>query len=99
MTDMNKDYKSGYLFVDDLVGIGEPIPEELLKTMPSIKGKVSSGILVKANIKDFERVAGGLKDVRILRKRKEHWIDKRFCQKLLVYYPQKWSCKTILQNG
>lgn len=63
MMDVNKEYKSGYLFVDDLAGAGKPIPEELLKSMPPIKGKVSSGILVKANIKDFERIAGKLKDV------------------------------------
>lgn len=63
MIDVNKEYKNGYLLVDDLVGVGEPIPEGLLKSMPPIKGKVSIGILVKANIKDFERVTGGLKDV------------------------------------
>lgn len=64
--DTNKDYKSGYLFLDDLVGVGEPIPEEVLKSMPSVKGKVISGTLETFNIKDFERVTGGLKDVRIL---------------------------------
>lgn len=61
--DMDKETKGDYLFVDDLVGVGEPIPEELLKSMQSRKGKVSSGILVKANIKDFEKITGRLKDV------------------------------------
>lgn len=59
----DKDYKSGYLFVDDLIGVGEPIPEELLKTMPPTKGKVISGTFGTFNIKDFDRIVGRLKDV------------------------------------
>ena len=61
MIDTDKDYKNRYLFVDDLFGVGEPIPEELLKSMPPIKGKVISGTFGIFNIKDFERIAGGLK--------------------------------------
>lgn len=61
--DTNKDYKGSYLFIDDLVGVGEPIPEELLESMPPIKGKTSSGTFGTFNVKDFERNAGGLKDV------------------------------------
>lgn len=36
---------------------------ETLKTMPPTKGKVISGTLGTFNIKDFDRIAGGLKDV------------------------------------
>lgn len=63
MIDTDKDYKNRYLFVDDLIEIGEPIPEEILKSMPPIKVKVISGTLGTFNIKDFGRITGGLKDV------------------------------------
>lgn len=60
---MDMDYKGGYLLVDDIVEESEPIPEEILKSMPLIKGKTVSGTIGTFNIKDFERIAGGLKDV------------------------------------
>lgn len=59
----NKDCKSNYLFADDMIGVGEPIPEELLKSMLPIKGKAIIGILGAFNINDFDRIAGGLENV------------------------------------
>lgn len=54
-----------YLFVDDMLDINEkPISKESLKKYPiPQKGKVISGTFGLFNIKDFENVSGGLKDV------------------------------------
>lgn len=54
-----------YLFVDDMLDINEkPIPKELLENMPMTqRGKVISGTFKTFNIKEFEKVEGGLKDV------------------------------------
>lgn len=73
--------ENNYLFIDDMIDINEkPISKEFLEKYPiPQKGKVISGTFGVFNIKDFERVAGRLKDARILRKRKEHRIIKRFC--------------------
>lgn len=59
---MNKDNKNNYLFVDDLAGINDPILEEILKSVPPPKGKIACGMRGTFNIKDFERIAGGLND-------------------------------------
>lgn len=64
----NKDIepeKSGYLICDDLLNAGmEPIAKELLENMPAPqRGRVISGTFETFNIKEFEKVAGGLKDV------------------------------------
>ena len=64
----NKDIKpekSGCLICDDLINIGsKPIPKELLENMPiPQRGKVISGTFETFNIKEFEKVLGGLKDV------------------------------------
>lgn len=64
----NKDIepeKSGYLICDDLLNANiEPIPKELLENMPAPqRGKVISGTFGTFSIKEFEKVAGGLKDV------------------------------------
>lgn len=68
MTFRNKDIKpekSGCLICDDLLNIAlEPIPKELLENMKiPQRGKVISGTFGTFNIKEFEKVAGGLKDV------------------------------------
>lgn len=54
-----------YLFVDDMLDINEkPIAKELLENMPvPQRGKVISGTFGTFSIKEFEKVAGGLKDV------------------------------------
>lgn len=64
----NKDIepeKSGFLVCDDLLDINEkPIPKELLENFPiPQRGKVISGTFGTFSIKEFEKVAGGLKDV------------------------------------
>ena len=64
----NKDIepeKSGCLICDDLIGADlEPITKELLENMPvSQKGSVISGTFGIFSINEFEKVAGGLKDV------------------------------------
>lgn len=64
----NKDIKPekcGYLICDDLFNTDtEPIPKELLENMPAPqRGKVISGTFGTFSIKEFEKVAGGLKDV------------------------------------
>lgn len=64
----NKDIKpekSGCLICDDLLNADlEPIAKELLENMPvPQRGKVISGTFGTLNIKEFEKVAGGLKDV------------------------------------
>lgn len=53
------------LFVDDMLDINEkPIPKESLESMPvPQKGSVISGTFGTFSIKEFEKVAGGLKDV------------------------------------
>jgi hypothetical protein len=60
-----KPEKSGCLICDDLLDIGlEPIAKELLENMPvPQRGKVISGTFETFNIKELEKVAGGLKDV------------------------------------
>lgn len=68
MTFRNKDIKPekcGYLICDDLLNTDtEPIPKELLENMPAPqRGKVISGTFGTFSIKEFEKVAGGLKDV------------------------------------
>lgn len=57
--------KSGYLICDDLLDTGlEPIPKELLENMPTPqRGKVIGGTFGTFSTKEFEKVAGGLKDV------------------------------------
>lgn len=54
-----------YLFVDDMLDINEkPILKESLEKYPLLrKGKVISGTFGVFNIKDFERISGGLKYV------------------------------------
>lgn len=64
----NKDIKpekSGYSICDDLLNTDtELIPKELLENMPvPQRGKVISGTFGTFSIKEFEKVAGGLKDV------------------------------------
>lgn len=64
----NKDIKpekSGCLICDNLIDIGsKPILKELLENMPVPQiGKVISGTFGTFSIKEFEKVAGGLKDV------------------------------------
>lgn len=64
----NKDIKPekyGYQICDDLLNTKtEPIPKELLENMPMPqRGKVISGTLGTFGIKEFEKVAGGLKGV------------------------------------
>lgn len=64
----NKDInpeKFGCSICDDLLDIGlEPIAKELLENMPvPQRGKVISGTFGTFSIKEFEKVAGGLKDV------------------------------------
>lgn len=64
----NKDIKpekSGFLICDDILNTDEkPIPKEFLENMPAPqRGKVISGTFGTFNIKEFEKVAGGLKDV------------------------------------
>lgn len=60
---MDRDYKGGYLLVDDIVEGNEPIPIEILKSISPTKGKTISGTLGTFNIKDFEGITGRLKDV------------------------------------
>lgn len=67
----NKDIKtekSGCLICDDFLDTGlESIPKELLENMPDPqRRKVISGTFGTFNIKELEKVVGGLKDVRIL---------------------------------
>lgn len=67
----NKDIKpekTGCLICDDLLNTDtEPIPKELLENMPvPQRGKVISGTFGTFSIKEFEKISGGLKDVRIL---------------------------------
>lgn len=54
-----------YLFIDDMLDINEkPMTKELLENMPAAqRGKVISGTFGTFSIKEFEKVAGGLKDV------------------------------------
>ena len=64
----NKDIepeKSGCLICDDILNTDtKPIPKELLENMPiPQRGKVFSGTFETFNIKEFEKVAGGLSDV------------------------------------
>ena len=61
----NEPEKSGCLICDDLLDIGlEPIPKELLENMPMPqRGKAISRTFGIFSIKEFENVAGGLKDV------------------------------------
>ncbi len=64
----NKDIepeKAGYLICDDLLNADlELIAKELLENMPiPQKGKVISGTFGTFNIKEFEKISGGLKDV------------------------------------
>lgn len=64
----NKDIKPekfGCLICDGLLDMGlEPAPKELLENMPAPqRGKVISGTFGTFSIKEFEKVAGGLKDV------------------------------------
>lgn len=56
---------NNYLFVDDILNTDiKPIPKELLENMPvPQKGSVISGTFRTFNIREFEKVAGGLKDV------------------------------------
>lgn len=60
---MDRDYKGGYLFVDDIVEENELIPMEILKSISPTKRKTISGTLGTFSIKDFEGIAGRLKDV------------------------------------
>lgn len=57
--------QNNYLFVDDMLDINEkPIPKELLENMQvPQRGNVISGTFGTFSIKEFENVAGGLKDV------------------------------------
>lgn len=56
--------KDGYLLVDDGSTVDcELTLEELIAQMPTPKEKVVNGTFEIFNIKDFEKVAGGLKDV------------------------------------
>lgn len=60
-----KNMGNNYLFVNDMLDINEkPIPKELLEkySIPQ-KGKIISGTFGTFNINEFERIAGGLKDV------------------------------------
>lgn len=64
----NKDIKpekSGFSICDDLLDIGlEPIAKELLENMPvPQRGEVISGTFEIFNIKEFEKVEGGLSGV------------------------------------
>lgn len=64
----NKDIKPekfGCSICDDLLDMGlEPAPKELLENMPAPqRGKVISVTFGIFSIKEFEKVAGGLKDV------------------------------------
>lgn len=57
--------KNNYLFIDDMLDINEkPISKEFLEkySIPQ-KGKSISGTFRTFSIKEFEKVAGGLKDV------------------------------------
>lgn len=56
---------NNYLFVDDMLDINEkPIAKEHLENLPiPQRGKVISGTLGTFNIKEFERIARGPKDV------------------------------------
>lgn len=60
-----KPEKSGCLICDDLLDIGlEPIAKELLENIPAPqRGKVISGTFGTFSAKEFEKVAGELKDV------------------------------------
>lgn len=61
----HENMENNYLFVDDMLDINEKqIPKELLEkySIPQ-KGKAISGTFGTFNIKEFENVAGGLKDV------------------------------------
>lgn len=57
--------ENNYLFVDDMLDINEKlIPKEFLEKYPfPQKGKVISGTFGVFNVKDFKKIAGGLKDV------------------------------------
>lgn len=57
--------ENNYLFVDDMLDINEkPIAKELIENMPAPqKGSVISGTFGTFSIKEFENVAGGLKNV------------------------------------
>lgn len=60
--------QNGYIFTDELKSpVSDFVSEQFMKQMLAIKpkkrGKVISGILGIFNIMDFERIAGGLKDV------------------------------------
>ena len=64
----NKDIKpekSGCLICDDLPNADtKPIAKELLENMPvQQKGSAISGTFGTFSVKEFEKVAGGLKDV------------------------------------
>lgn len=64
----NKDIepeKSGCLICDDILNTDErPIPKELLENMPvPQRGNVIGGTFGMFSTKEFEKVAGGLKDV------------------------------------
>lgn len=64
----NKDIKPekfGCLICDGLLDMGlEPAPKELLENMQiPQRGKIINGTFETFNIKEFEKVAGGLKDV------------------------------------
>ena len=64
----NKDIKpekSGCLICDDLLDIGlESIAKEHLENMPvPQRGKVISGTFGTFSTREFEKVAGGMKDV------------------------------------
>lgn len=60
-----KPEKYGCLVCDDMFETEEkPIAKELLENMPiSQRGKVISGTFGTFNIKEFERIAIGIKDV------------------------------------
>lgn len=56
---------NNYLFIDDMLDINEkPMSKEFFEkyTIPQ-KGKIIGGTFGIFDIKDFERIAGGLKDV------------------------------------
>lgn len=64
----NKDIepeKFGCLICDDLLNTDtEPIPKELIENMPvKQRGEVISGTFGTFSTKEFEKVAGGMKDV------------------------------------
>ena len=61
--DMDRNYKNRYLFVDDMSDENKSVPDEILESILPEKGKVIIGTIGTFNIKNFEGIAGRLKDV------------------------------------